>query len=79
MPSFQVRAYRALPLTSLINSDRRIADNFQEWDDALASPIGPLDVSVGRSNVGPIVAQSAGPFGEFGVVGNDLEDVVEIV
>ncbi len=61
---------------ALIDCYGRVVGDFEEGDDALALAVGPFDRGAGGADVGPVVADAAGPFGELGVVGDDFEDVV---
>ncbi len=43
------------------------------------SPLVPLNPGTDRTHVGPVIAQSAGPFRELCIVADNLEDVRQIV
>ena len=79
VPSFQVGANRTFTLAALIYRNRRIADDFQKRDYALALTVGAFDMAVGRANVRPVISKSACPLRQFCVVGNALENVVQII
>ncbi len=79
VPGFKVRANRTLSLATLIYRNGCVVDDFQERNHALAATVGSLDVGIGRSNAGPVVAQTASPLAQLRVVGNALEDVLQVV
>ena len=79
VPCFQIRANRAFAFTALINSYRRVADDFQKRNRTLALTIGAFDMAVGRSDVCPVITESTRPLRQFRVVGNALENVVQVI
>ena len=44
MPSFEVRADRALPLAALVHGDRRVVHDFEERHHTLRLAVRALDV-----------------------------------
>ena len=76
VPGLKVGAHGSLTLATLVDRDRRVVGYLEEGDHALALAIGSLDQGAGGSDVGPVVAEAAGPLGELGVVADALEDVI---
>ncbi len=79
MPGLEVCAHGAFAFAALVDGDSGVVGDFEEGDDALGGAVGAGDVGACSADVGPVVAKAAGPFGEFGIVGDALEDVVQIV
>ena len=79
VPSFQVRTNRTLSLTTLIDCHRGIADDLQKRNHALALAIGSTDVRIGCSDIRPVISKTASPLRKLGIVGDALENAVQIV
>jgi hypothetical protein len=79
MPGFEIGADRALALAALVDGDGRVIGDLEERHDALAFPIGALDMGAKPAHRRPVIAQPARIFGEQRIVLDALEDGVEIV
>ena len=79
MPCFQISAHGAFTFAALIHGHRSIIGHLEERNNALAFAVGALDVRSSGANIGPVIAQTAGPFGQARVIGHQLEDALEIV
>ena len=79
VPGFQIGAYRSFAFSALIDGNCRVVHDFQKWNDALTSAICAADIGICRAHIGPVIAQAACPFGQFGIVGYHFENVFQIV
>ena len=79
VPGFQIPADRALALAALVHRHGGVVGHFQERHHAVGLAIGALDVAPHAAHRGPVIAQTAGEFGEQGVVLDGAEDAVKIV
>ncbi len=64
---------------TLVHSYGSVVSDFEEGDDALRLAIGPFNAGAGGADVRPVIANTASPFGELGVVGDDFKNVMEVV
>jgi hypothetical protein len=79
MPRFEIGTNSTFSFAALIHGNGRITDDLQKGNDSLALAVGPFDMRVGRSDIGPVIPQTTGPLGQFGIVGNQLENVIQII
>ncbi len=77
--SLEVGADGALALAALVDGDGGVVGDLEEGNDALALAVGAGDVAAEGADLGPVVAQTAAPLGEQGVVADGAEDGVEVV
>ncbi len=68
VPGLQIGADGALALAALVDGNRGVVGDLQERDDALAFAVGALDVGAEATNRGPVIAETAGIFGEQRIV-----------
>ena len=79
VPGLQIGAHRPLALAALVDGNGRVIGHLQEWHHALALAVGALDVRAEAAHAAPVVAETAGVFGQQRIVLDRLEDAVEIV
>ena len=79
VPGLEVGADGALALAALVHRHRGVVDHLEERHHALRLAVGALDVRAHRADVGPVVAESAGEFGQKRVFLDCLVDAVEVV
>ena len=79
VPGFEIGADRAFSFSTLIDGNRGIVGDFQKRHHTLAFAIGALDMRAQAAHAGPVIAQSAGIFGQQRIVLDRLEDPIEIV
>src|SRR4030095_8021912 len=73
VPALQIRAARALALSTLVHGDELVVVQLQEGNDALGLTVGACDVRSRAAYCRPRTAEAAGPLGEERVVGNAPE------
>ena len=79
MPCFQICAYRALPFAPLVDCNGGVIGDLQEWHHALRFAVGALDVCAHRTHGCPVVAKTAGVFGQKGVFLYCFKDTGQVV
>ena len=75
-------AYRTaltLALTTLIHRHSRVIHHFQKWNHTLAFAICACNIRIRRPHIGPVIAQTACPFRQFGIVGHHLENMFQVI
>ena len=79
MPGFQVSAHRALSLAALIDRDRCVIDDLQEWHHPLGFTVGAFDVAAQCAHLRPVVAQAAGKLGQQRVFFDGVVNATQVV
>ncbi len=79
MPGFQVGAYRAFALATLVDGHGRVVHDFQERNHALRLAVGAFDVRTQRADWRPVVAQAASELGEHGVIVDGAVDARQVI
>ncbi len=79
VPGLEIGTDRALALAALVHGHGRVVDDLQERHHALALAVGALDMGAHGAYRRPVVAQTAGEFGQQRVVLHRLVDAVQIV
>ena len=79
VPCFEVGTDSAFALAALINRHGRVIDHFEERHDALAFPVGALDIGAQCPHWRPIITQSTRELGQHGVVLNGAIDAKQII
>ena len=79
VPGFQIGADGAFALATLINCNRSVIHDLQEWHNALALTVGAGDVRTEGAHWCPVIAQSASPFRQHGVVANGRVNAKQII
>ena len=79
VPGFQIGAYCPFAFSALVDGNGCVVHDFQKWNDALASAICATDIGICRAHIGPVIAQTARPFGQFGIVGYHFEYVFQVI